>query len=80
MTLVKHVLPQAKGGHMKKRILGTIGPEVSALGLGSMRLCHGGTADVKLTSDDLASTEKILAAVGEQGDRYPAYLAARVGR
>ncbi len=39
-----------------------------------------GAAKVELTSDDLGEIESALSKVAVQGDRYPAHLAARVGR
>jgi hypothetical protein len=35
---------------------------------------------VELTADDLRRIGESLAAIEVQGDRYPAHLAARVGR
>jgi hypothetical protein len=37
-------------------------------------------ADVQLTRDELEQVEASLAQIQVQGDRYPAHLAARVGR
>ena len=39
-----------------------------------------GAAHVQLTADDLREIENALSKVTVQGDRYPAHLAARVGR
>jgi aryl-alcohol dehydrogenase-like predicted oxidoreductase len=39
-----------------------------------------GAVDVELTPDDLREIERALAKITVQGDRYPAHLAARVGR
>ena len=39
-----------------------------------------GAAALELTADDLAEIERALAKVTVQGERYPAHLAARVGR
>ena len=39
-----------------------------------------GAAGIELTSKDLAEMESTLSKVTVQGDRYPAHLAARVGR
>jgi aryl-alcohol dehydrogenase-like predicted oxidoreductase len=39
-----------------------------------------GAADVQLTSDDLRTIGDALASIQVVGDRYPAHLAARVGR
>ncbi len=39
-----------------------------------------GAAALELTADDLAEIEGALAKVTVQGERYPAHLAARVGR
>jgi aryl-alcohol dehydrogenase-like predicted oxidoreductase len=39
-----------------------------------------GAAALELTADDLAEIERALAEVTVQGERYPAHLAARVGR
>jgi aryl-alcohol dehydrogenase-like predicted oxidoreductase len=39
-----------------------------------------GAADVELTSDELQRIEEALSTITVHGDRYPAYLQARVGR
>ena len=39
-----------------------------------------GSAGIELTPQDLAGIERTLSKVSVQGDRYPAHLAARVGR
>jgi aryl-alcohol dehydrogenase-like predicted oxidoreductase len=39
-----------------------------------------GAAGIRLTEDDLGRIEQALASVKVQGDRYPAHLAARVGK
>jgi predicted polyphosphate/ATP-dependent NAD kinase len=39
-----------------------------------------GAADVTLTTDDLRTIGDALASIKVEGDRYPAHLAARVGR
>jgi len=37
-------------------------------------------AAIELTGDDLRGIHDMLAPIAVQGDRYPAHLAARVGR
>ena len=60
---------------MQKRKLGKSGVEVSALGLGCMGLSFGyGPAVAR--EDGIA----LIRAALEQGEHYPAHLAARVGR
>ena len=39
-----------------------------------------GAAEIELTPDDLRDIESALADITVEGDRYPAHLAARVGR
>jgi len=39
-----------------------------------------GAAAIELTDDDLQQISQALAEIEVQGDRYPAHLAARVGR
>jgi hypothetical protein len=40
----------------------------------------GGSANVDLTAEDLRKIERALAEIKVQGDRYPAHLAARLGK
>ena len=63
---------------MQKRKLGNSGLEVSALGFGLKE--NVGASAVELTPSDLRQIEEALAQIKVQGDRYPAHLAARVGR
>ena len=81
---------------MNKRKLGQSELEVSALGLGCMGLSFAygpagttklqrleenvGAASIELTDEDLRQVAVALGDIRVQGDRYPAHLAALVGR